>query len=369
MESNVHPRYEGVTFKGERSARTYIEKSVIIHPGATIYLSHDVQICGKSTIGGKAIVEGGRIHSSQIYGRVSGGFIEHTEVDIFATISGGHISHCFIRDDSRVDQGTLHTTTIRNNARFRGGKAIGSEISHNSQVAGGLLQDSVVTDYALITGGQVIESKVSDHGRVSGGLIERSDIRGDGAIHEGTYSDARIGNPIASVVLCNPVSAGLGSGSQQDPAPPHHRHPPAEIMDPSTGRPFRDPVCSIKGETQSSPGLSLQDGHKLYENFAVRDLIQRWELFEDACRLMQLRGYPHHEPFKLPSFIDPITSKPIKTAVLCSCGTTFDRESIQQWFLRWGFCPISQHKFPEDGLYPNMLIQRLIEKASFRSVV
>lgn len=363
MDSNLHWRYEGVTFKGERSAKTYIENTVTIHPGAIIDLSQDVQISGNSIIGGRAIIEGGRIQSSSIYGRVFGGSFENTFVNVFATISGGLLSHSSIRDDSQVNNGTLYNTTLRNNAKFNGGQAIGSEISDNSQVTGGWLRDSIVTDHARITGGQVHESRVSDNSQINGGLIERSVIQGDVAVNEGTYLDQKVGNLISLAVLCEGVSFLPALSSPQRPAPISRGRPPAEIIDKSTGQLFHDPVCTMNGETQSRSGRTQQGGHKLYTNFAVQDIIQRWEQFEAASQLMQIKGYLGGMSFRLPSFIDPITSQPIKTAVLCSCGTTFDCESIQRWFCQYHSCPLDGHPFPEDGLYPNTLIQRLIERA------
>ncbi|KAI7968400.1 hypothetical protein EIK77_000035 [Talaromyces pinophilus] len=366
MDSSLQWRDEGVRFKGERSAKTYIEHTVTIQPGAIIDLSKDVQISGDSIIGGRAIIEGGRIQSSRIYGRVFGGSLDNTFVDVFATISGGLLTHSSIRDDSQVNNGTLYNTTLRNNAKFNGGHAIGSEISDNSQVTGGWLRDSIVADHARITGGQVHESRVSDNSQITGGLIERSVIQGDVAVNEGTYLDQRIGNVMSLAVLSKEIRLPPAFRLPQHPS---HCHPPAEIIDKSTGQLFHDPVCTINGETQSRSGRNQQGGHKLYTNFAVQDIIQRWEQFKAASKLMQTKGYSGGMSFSLPSFIDPITSQPIKTAVLCSCGTTFDRESIQRWFFHYHSCPVSGHPFPEDGVYPNMLIQRLIERASSRSVV
>lgn len=365
MDSNPHWCYEEVIFKGERSAKTYIENTVTIHSGAIIDLSHDVQITGNTIIGGRAIIEGGRIHSSTIYGRVFAGSLEDTFVDVFATISGGRLSHCFIRDDSQVNNGTLYNTTLCNNAKFSGGgQAIGSEISDNSQVTGGWLLDSIVVDYARVTGGQVVESMVSGNSQVNGGLIERSVIQGDMAVNGGTYLDERVGNLISLAVLYEGSSFVPELSSPHPPAPTSRSCPPAEIIDKTTSKLFHNPVCTINGETQSRSSLSQRGGHRSYTNFAVQDIIQRWEQFEAASQLMQIKGYLGSEHFKLPSFIDPITSHPIKTAVLCSCGTTFDRESIQRWFRQYHSCPSHGHPFPEDGLYPNTVIQRLIEKAT-----
>uniref|UniRef100_A0A093UUM8 U-box domain-containing protein 20 n=1 Tax=Talaromyces marneffei PM1 TaxID=1077442 RepID=A0A093UUM8_TALMA len=357
MASDLLSRYQGVRFKGERSAKTYIEKTVIIHPGATIYLSQDVQISGNSIIGGKAIIEGGRIRSSRVYGRVYGGSIEDTDVDIFATISGGIIRHCFILDESQVNNGTLHSTTLRNKANFSGKQATGSEISGNSQVTNGWLQDSIVIENARITGGEVVESRISGNSRVTGGLIERSVIQGDVTVNGGTYSDATVGNIMSLAMLHKPEISDRSVPRVSAPT----SGPPPEIIDKTTGKLFEDPVCTITGETQSKSGPSKEDGHKLYENIALGDIIQRWKHFESASCLVQMRGCSVI-PFKLPSFMDPITSQPIKTAVLCSCGNTFDQTSIERWFYHYQLCPFGC-SFPKDGFYPNTSIQRLLERA------
>lgn len=360
MDSDLHRRYEGVRFKGE-SSRISIENTVIIHPGAIIDLSSDLHISGNSIVGGRAIIEGGRIHSSCIHGRVFAGSLDNTFVDVFATVSGGILSHCFVHDDSQVTHGTLYNTTLRNKAKCSGGQAVGSEISDNSQVTGGYLQDSIVTEYARVTGGHLVESKASGHSQVNAGLIERSVIEGGVAVNGGTYVDRRVGDVISLAISYEDV--GFHDNTPSRPSPWSLGHPPAEIIDETTGEPFHDPVCTIDGETQSRSGRRQQDGYPLYTNFAIQGIIQKWEQFEAASRLMQIKGYLTRESFRLPSIIDPITSRPIKTAVLCSCGTTFEREDIQAWFRRYRSCPIYMHSFPKEGFYPNTSIQRLIERA------
>lgn len=75
---------------------------------------------------------------------------------------------------------------------------------------------------------------------------------------------------------------------------------------------------------------------------------------------MGLNGQTKNPPFPLPQFVDPITSQPIVAAVLCPCGQTYDRLSIEQYIQQTGTCPMTGHPLRGKDLYINWAVQRMI---------
>jgi hypothetical protein len=99
---------------------------------------------------------------------------------------------------------------------------------------------------------------------------------------------------------------------------------------------------------------------KYYRNRLVQDVTDQWRHFAAACHLVRMNGLTTKFPFQLPRFVDPITSQPIVSAVLCPCGQTYDRWSIEQYIQQTGTCPMTGHPLQRKNLYVNWAVQRMI---------
>ncbi|KUL81772.1 hypothetical protein ZTR_09246 [Talaromyces verruculosus] len=373
MNSTLQLRYPGVDFLGDRSSGSFIDKEVTITPGARIDLSQGVQIRNRSIIGRDAIIEGGYIQCSTIHGRVSGGRIEDSEIEVFARITGGRLCRCTIRSHAQVQSGTLLDTIVADQGQVHGGQVTGCEISGNSRVTGGFLIQSIVQGNALIAGGEATDSKFTDRCRITGGVLINSVVQGDALVHTGRFSHAEIGHSIASLhrssvgkdlpyqrVSITGIKPSLGLALSRLSSQPHVTHPPEVIIDRITKQLITDAVCTRDGETYNRSTISAQKTHAAYPNRAVQDISNLYREFIAVSGLIQKRGYTHRFPFQPPPIFDCITSGLVQDAVLCRCGHTYDRVSIKKWIRQHQSCPINAHPLREEDLYPNHAIQRLI---------
>lgn len=381
MNSTLQLRYPGVDFLGDRSSASSIDEEVTVFPGARINLSQGVQIRNRSVIGRDAIIEGGYIQSSIIHGRVSGGRIEDSEIEVFARITGGRLCRCSIRGHAQVQSGTLVDTVVADQAQVHGGQATSCEISDNSRVTSGFLIQSIVQGDALVAGGAATDSKIVDSSRITGGFLINSIVQGDALVNIGRFSHATIGHNIVSLhrssvgkelpyqeVSITKIKPPPGLALSRLSSQPRITHPPELIIDRITKQLITDAVCTRNGETHNRSTISPQNAHAAYPNLAVQDISNSYREFIAVSGLMQMRGYTHQLPFQLPRIFDPITSRLVQDAVLCRCGHTYDRATIKQWIRQHRSCPINDHPLREEDLYPNRAIQRLIIGRARRTI-
>jgi U-box domain len=360
MTAQLQSRFPGVEFVGEMTSITFIG-DVTICPGARIDLSREVRLRG-STIGRDAIIEGGCIKGCIIEGRVSGGRIEDSYVGVFARISGGTLQRCTVQGHGQVGSGcTLQDTTVTDDTQISGGQACDSEISGNSRVTGGFLVRSIVQDDALVTGGQAFDSLISKHGRLSHGRIVEAQIDGNplGLRPTGLGEvSPRQDVSIAQARARSPPGTTVSRLSEQL----SNCQPPDFLVDKLTGDLIIQAACTPDGETYDQSTLRrLAATHgRCYHNRAVQAVSDQWRHFAAACNLIRMRGHINDPLFPLPQFIDPITSQPIVAAVLCPCGQTYDRSSIERYIQQQHSCPMAGHPLRREDLYVNRTIQRMI---------
>lgn len=138
-------------------------------------------------------------------------------------------------------------------------------------------------------------------------------------------------------------------------------HPPEVIIDRITKQLIMDVICTRDGETRNRSTISPQNTYAAYPNRAVQDISNWYRELIAVSGLIQMRGYyTHRLPFHVPQTFHPITSRLVQDAVLCRCGHTYDRASIERWILQHRSCPINEHPLHEEDLYPNQAMQRLI---------
>ncbi|OKL55246.1 hypothetical protein UA08_09472 [Talaromyces atroroseus] len=357
MAANLQSRFPGVEFVGEMSSTTFIG-NVTISPGARIDLSQGVRLCG-STVGRDAIIEGGCIKGSIIEGRVSGGRIEDTYVGVFARISGGMLRGCTIQGHGQVGGGsTLQDTAVTDNAQISGGQACDSEISGNSRVTGGFLVRSIVQDDALVTGGQAFDSLIFKHGHLSHGRIVEAQIDGNPLSLRPTGRGEKYPRQDASIPRAPDTAVSRLSEKSRN------CQPPDVLVDQLTGNLIIQAACTPDGETYDQSSLHRlavsQAYGRCYPNREIEHLSDRWRQYAAACDLMRIKGHTEYPPFPLPRFVDPITSQPIIAALLCSCGQTYDRSSIEQYIRQHHSCPMTGHPLQRKDLYVNQAVQRMI---------
>jgi hypothetical protein len=211
-------RYPGVRFHGSAQA-AQISSAVRIEIGAQITLSSNLSITGNSGIGAGAIVEGGRIHHSEINGTVSGGEINQSKISTGSSISGGSINHSILQGHTKVTGGCINYCVLQS-ATVTGGTLNHSKVRENARVSGGTLNHCVVDQETTFSHGSRQHETIRDpNAQDSVGPV--LDVRNQSGTSQvtGTSSYTRLSNlfiegnssvQIGHHSLLHPPGQGLG---------------------------------------------------------------------------------------------------------------------------------------------------------------
>jgi hypothetical protein len=232
-------KYPGVTFIGKQCCIDTTQ--VKIEPGATIDLNGVSSIRGNSHIHTGAVVEGGNITHSKIFGQVSGGDVNCSTVEHGSHVSQGTVNHSQIH--GFVSGGTVNHSTV------------------NGSVSDGMVKNSTIN--GTVSGGTVNHSTVD--GTVSGGVYNHTTVNEQGVSTEtttqsftqrqGRYSSI---NGNLSVVFGRSVGAYNSNAAPQ--APPYKpsivnrnakfdAEPPEDLVDPITFELIHNAVITRRGYT------------------------------------------------------------------------------------------------------------------------
>jgi hypothetical protein len=144
LQSREHliEKYPGVTFSNIGNQCWIDTTCVKIEAGAIIDLNSVLRIQGESCIYSGAVVKGGNITYSKIFGKVSGGNINHSTVGPESHVLQGTVNHSRIR--GFVSGGTVNHSTVNGSVS----DGIVNHSTINGTVSGGLYNHNTVNEQA-----------------------------------------------------------------------------------------------------------------------------------------------------------------------------------------------------------------------------
>jgi hypothetical protein len=303
-------RYPGVRFHGSARA-AQISSAVRIEIGAQITLSSNLSITGDSGIGADAIVEGGRIHSSEINGTVSGGEINHSKISTGSSISGGSINHSILQGHTKVTGGCINRCVLQS-ATVTGGTLNHSKVRENARVSGGTLNRCVVNQETRFSHGSRQHETIRDLNTQDsvGPVLGVRDQSGTSQV-TGTSSYTRFSN----LFIGGNSSVQIGN-----------------IITPFSPSPSR-----TRSRLQFPPPMKITDD--TYDEVPPEYLID------------------HLISYDL-----------IHEAIMTPNGDTFNRQVIEKHVNEYGNCPVTREPLALCDLRPNRALQAQITEWKARHV-
>jgi hypothetical protein len=297
---DLNRKYPGVEFRHINDGFWIDINGVHIAAGPTICLNSGLNIQGQTYISADAVIEGGFINHSTIFGKVSGGSVRHSKVEREGHVLGGTINHSKIQ--GIVSGGTVNHCKV--NGLVSGGTVNHSTI--NGRVHGGISNHITVRDDDVITEATTQLAQPQGPGRFSvirgdvhQGAVWRSVIRGN--VHQEAVRGSGIRGDVHQEAVWGSVTANTSNVGPNSPKA--FTYKPSEV--------------DHTEEFDTDPPQYLKD---------------------------------------------PVSWDLIHNAVVTRYGHTFDYHVIEEVIRRDGRCPLTREPLELEDLVKNHIFQVVIEE-------
>jgi hypothetical protein len=318
----VRLRFPGVRFVGTPCQQWFIDSQASLEPGAVIDISQNLYISSTSLIARDAIITGGQILSSAIFGHVSGGRIERSIIEEHASVSGG----------------LLHDSVISGRGCVSGGMLRHSTVTDTATVTGGLLNNVRVEDARTVTEGWLNNMTVSDNLSRSRLIQNHTDVNNLVRMNESTPENLRISHEGR-----NRPPESTDSGLN-----PQRQNDPSDAARLQLTNNFRKRLLRHLGNTFPL-GLKLS---------------RRPQLVDSSCQTE--RKSEDSDPPE--GIVDNIISFDIINKAVCTPnGDTDDESVILRWISEHHTCPVTRRTLKESDLCPNRALQTIIDNRKSNS--